>query len=328
MPNAPCAVVIALALAAAACTETFDAGRSSPHGKLPVDQRNPIVILNDHNADNWQGEYAVLLSNSGGPELVGIIIVTSPPWPDINANIVPWRNLVQAARQGGLTIPDPRPSLGGKLQRPASGVIDATQPNGSDGALFIVHESARLSLPYRPLVVVTGGPLTDVADAYLIDHSVTDRVVIVAALGRANATGASMGLPNGEMDPWADTIVTARFQYVQVSAYYDQLTDVPASSVINLPHNAFGDWIAAKQPDIWNDSLAADQVAVAAVGIPDFVVDIRHAAPVGPSEAGAKVGPDLADNSNASGWLVHQCNNAAATAKFWNLLNDPTTFAH
>src|SRR5204862_8265554 len=132
------------------------------------------------------------------------------------------------------------------------------------------------SLPYRPLVVATGGRLTDVADAYLIDKTVTDRVVVVSSLGTTTASGGAMASPNGEMDPWADAIVTARFRFVQVSAFYDQLTDVPASRVSQLPANPFGDWIAAKQPKIWDLPAAADQVAIMAVGVPDFAAAVRR----------------------------------------------------
>jgi len=50
------AVVIVLAIAAAGCTETYDAGANSPHGLLPVDERNPIVLVNDSDTTNvtWQ----------------------------------------------------------------------------------------------------------------------------------------------------------------------------------------------------------------------------------------------------------------------------------
>ncbi len=145
--------------------------------------------------------------------------------------------------------------------------MDDTTPNRSEGARLIVDTSTRLSLPYRPLVVVTGGRLTDVADAYLVDPTVTERVVVVSSLGKTSASGGAMAAPNGEMDPWADAIVTARFRFVQVSAYYDQLTDVPAARLSELPSNPFGSWIAAKQPKIWNLDEAADQVSIAAVGV-------------------------------------------------------------
>ena len=319
---------IVLAMVAAGCTETYSAGSNSPHGLLPVDERNPIVLVNDGESDNWQGEYAVLLANGGGPKIAGIIVDTGPNASVIDDNVAAWRKLVEAVRASGLrNIPDPIASIGDPLVRPSSGDIDATQANHSEGANRIIEAANDFSLPYRPLVVLTGGRLTDVADAYLIDPSVTKRVVVVSSLGSFTSTGGAMGPPNGEMDPWADTIVTSRFRYIQVSAFYDQLTDVPAARVSELPANAFGKWIAEKQAGIWNLPQAADQVAVAAVGIPSFALDVQSVSPVGPTEAGATTGPVLKDNPGAPGWLVRQSDGAAATARFWRLLLDPATFA-
>jgi hypothetical protein len=318
--------VSALALVAMSCTESRDLGSSVPHGRLPVDERNPIVLANDGAEDNWQGEYAILLASSGGPPLAGIIVNTSGPWPDLDANIAGWRGLVAAATASGLrNVPDPTASIGPPLVRPANGQIDDTAPNRSEGARLIVDASAGLSLPYRPLVVVTGGRLTDVADAYLVDRTVTERVVVVSSLGATTAAGAAMAAPNGEMDPWADAIVTARFRFVQVSAFYDQLTDVPTSRLSELPANPFGAWIAAKQPKIWTLQEAADQVAVVAVGVPSFASAVSRvsAATIG---AGATAGPDLVVNPNGTGWLVTQNASADATARFWDALLGPTTF--
>ena len=318
---------IALLVFAAGCSETLDAGSNRPHGLLPVDERNPLVVVNDGTTDNWGTEYAVLLANSGGSPLVGIIVGTSAPWPNLDTNVTGTRDLVAAASKSGLkNIPDPISSVGAVLSRPANGNIDATPANRSEGALFIVDAAKRFALPYRPLVVATGGRLTDVADAYLVDHSITERVVVVASLGRLSNTGATMGPPNGEMDPWADTIVTSRFRYVQVSAFYDQLQDVPASRLSQLPSNEFGAWIAAKQPNIWNLAEAADQVAVAAVGIPTFATEVERVAPGDSGDSGANAGPELAANANAPGWLVRQVSGDAAINRFWAALLNPNTF--
>jgi hypothetical protein len=321
------AVVVALALVAIACSESRNLGSSAPHGLLPVDERNPIVLANDGADDNWQGEYAVLLANSGGPKLAGIIVNTSSPWPDIDTNITGWRGLVTAARASGLRgIPDPTASIGAPLVRPASGQIDDTAPNRSEGARLIVEASTSLSLPYRPLVVATGGRLTDVADAYLIDHSVTDRVVVVSSLGTTTSSGGAMAAPNGEMDPWADAIVTAHFRFVQVSAYYDQLTDVPTARLSDLPANPLGSWIAAKQPMIWNLPVAADQVAVVAVGVPSFATTVERVSASALVGAGATAGPDLVTDPNGVAWLVAQSAGTEATGRFWQMLLDPKTF--
>jgi hypothetical protein len=312
---------------AAGCTEILDAGSSPPHGLLPVDERNPVVVVNDGTSDNWGTEYAVLLANGGGSPLVGIIVGTSGPWPSLDTNVAGARDLVAAAHQSGLkNIPDPIASIGDPLKRPSSGDIDETQANRSEGALFIVDVSKRMGLPYRPLVVATGGRLTDVADAYLVDHSVTERVVVVASLGSLSTSGAIMGAPNGEMDPWADTIVSTRFRYVQISAFYDQLTDVPASRLSELPTNPFGSWIAAKQPNIWSIPEAADQVAVAAVGIATFVTEVERVSPAESGNSGANEGPTLVNMPSAQGWLARQVTGRAATERFWSVLLDPATF--
>jgi len=311
------------------CSQTYDAGETRPHGLLPVDERNPIILTNDSVTDNWQGEYAILLANSGGPELAGIVVNANAPWPDLQTNVDGWRNLVAAARQSGLSsVPNPIASISVALKRPASGNIQDTKPNFSEGAVFILNTSARLSLPYRPVVVATGGRLTDVADAYLIDPSVSERVVVVSSLGALSGSGAAMANPNGEMDPWADTIVTENFRYVQVSAYYDQLSDLPTSRVAQLPSNAFGAWMAAKQPNIFNLAEASDQVAIAAVGLSKFAVAVARVSPVAPSAADSNMGPALAPNPNGRDWLVTQNNSALATARLWELLLDPATFAH
>jgi hypothetical protein len=239
-----------------------------------------------------------------------------------------WRGLVTAATASGLrNIPDPQSSTGPPLTRPASGQIKDTTPNRSEGAHTIVNLSASLSLPYRPLVVVTGGRLTDVADAYLLDETVTERVVVVSSIGSTTNTGGAMGNPNGEMDPWADAIVAAEFRFVQVSAFYDQTTDVPTSRLAELPANAFGDWIAAKQSSIFNLDQAADQVGVLAVGVSTFVTAVENVSSAGLIAAGATTGPNLVTAPPGPLLLVTQSDGVEATKRFWKLLTDPKTYS-
>ncbi|HSS39108.1 MAG TPA: hypothetical protein VLT58_10095 [Polyangia bacterium] len=320
---------LTVGLGAIGCVESRDLGSSVSHGKLPVDERNPVILANDSANENWQGEYAILLSAGGGPKLAGLIVNTSGPWPDIDANIAGWRGLVAAARASGIRdVPDPIASIGPPLVRPADGRFASTTPNRSEGARLIVDASTRLSLPYRPLVVVTGGRLTDVADAVLIDPTIVDRIVVVSSMGTVTATGGAMSNPNGEMDPWADAIVTGSLPFVQVSAYYDQFTlDVPASSVAQLPANPFGDWIAAKQPNIWTLAQSADQVGIIAVGVPGFAMTVERVAAASTVGPGASAGPDLATNMNGPGWLVTQSKSSVATARFWQILKDSSTYS-
>jgi hypothetical protein len=250
---------------------------------------------------------------------------TSPPSPNIDANLFGWTMMVKAARDSGLrNIPTPIRSVGAELVRPSDGNIDATVPNRSAGASFIVETSRQIIQQYnRPLVLVTGGRWTDVADAYLLDHTLPERVVVVSALGTVTSSGAEMGMPNGEMDRWADIIVTRKFSYIQVSAYYDQLTDVTPSILSQLPENPFTDWITSKQPNIWNDPPAADQVGVAAIAIPGFVSKVSRVTQKGLSSAN---NPTLIFDDAGANWLVTKCSGALATARFWQALLDPATF--
>ena len=120
-----------------------------------------------------------------------------------------------------------------------------------------------------------------------------------------------MSDPNGEMDPWADVIVTNRFRYVQVSAFYDQLMDVPSSLLSKLPDNAFGRWIQDKQSKVWDLPKAADQVAVLAVGVPSFAAAVDRVSAAATVAADATAGPELLSGPNGAGWLVRRCNGAS-----------------
>ncbi len=311
-----------ISLAVAACGGKLNAGSDEPHGALPVDERNPVVLCNDGWSDNWQGEYAMLFASTGSLTLAGIIINDGWPWTNLDENITGWRNMVAAATSSGLgNIPDPIASTGPSLVRPSDGNIDATKPNRSEGALFILDAAKRLSLPFRPLVVVTGGRPTDVADAYLMDHTLPERVVVVSALGWPNDNGASMGVPNGELDTWADTIVAQKFRFIQTSVYYDKAADVPASLLTQLPSNDFTDWIKAKQSKVEN---GYDQVAVQVVAMPSVIVSQSRVVQRGVDSDNY---PLLVNDPNGPDWLVTQSSSALATARFWQMLLAPTTFA-
>jgi hypothetical protein len=315
-----------LALAAASCGGTLDAGRNAPRGMLPVDERNPVILSNDNWSDNWMAEYAFLLADDGGPQIVAITVCASNYWPDLNANVAGWTEFVSVARASGLgNVPDITASAGAPLTRPDDGQIDSTLPNRSPGAQRIIDLSRKLARPSRPLVVLVGTQLTDVADAYLIDPSVAERVVVVAELGSLELPKALMTGPNGDLDPWADWIVAQRFRYVQVSAVYDQTGDVTAADLRRLPEGPLGQWIAEKQPDISPLRVAADQVAVLAVALPEFVTAVQRAAPDISAGFGSPPGqgPPLVPDAGGNAWVVTQIAAPLARSQLWRLLLEP-----
>jgi hypothetical protein len=320
------ASVLAL-LAVGGCTETLDAGHSRQHGMLPVDERNPVILYQDDWSGDWLGEYAMLLANSGGPPLAGIVVNASRFWPILSQNASGWKDEIAAARASGLkNIPAVTASAGTQLARPLNGDIDATRPNHSAGAQLIVDVSRQLSTPWRPVVVVSATSLTDIADAYLLDHTVVDRVVVVAALGIFVEPNGTMGGPNGDMDPWADWIVTQRFRYVQVSVYYDQVGDVTMSQLSSLPLNALGNWISRKVPNIIKVPTASDQIALLAVALPRFVVGVTRASPDISTGFDPMQGPLLVPDPHGNAWVVTQIAGPLAAARLWQMLLDPHTF--
>ncbi len=320
--------VAALFCLSLACEDvSLDAGRDHPHGLLPIDERNPIILNNDNLDDNWQGVYALLFANAGSPPLAGIVINDSGYVADTNKSISDWKALVSAARKSGMRdLPDPLLSLVPALARPSDGDIDATPFTPSSGARLIVDTSARLALPYRPVVVVTGTRLTEVAVAYLMDRTVVDRVVVVSAVGSTSGSRGVMGPPNGDLDPWADWIVASKFRYVQSSVRYDQTADVTAAQVGSLPKNPFGDFIAGLQPIVEGITERADQVSILAAALPKFVVSVTRVAIDPAATFSTTAGPNLVPTPNARGWLVTGINAEVARVRLWEMLNDPKTF--
>ena len=319
--------VLLVGLLGAACGNVdLDAGSDQPHGPLPVDQHDPLILNNDGARDNWQGEFAMTLASSGQIELAGIVVDASSIYPSLADNLAAWQAMANAARGSGMRgIPDPIASAGRPLERPASGDIDATTPNGSDGARLIVDTSARLAAAARQVVVATGGRLTDLADAYLLDHSVADRVVVVASSGQTDGQTISTGWPNGDLDPWATTIVVAKFRYVQVNAYYAQEDDIPRARVAQLPRNPFGAWMASKLGDILGLDEATDQNSVIASAMPTFSLDVLRASATDATPDAGQA-PVITAGTPGRVWSVSRGDNAGATARFWQMLQDPSTF--
>ncbi|HEY8925158.1 MAG TPA: hypothetical protein VIU64_12310 [Polyangia bacterium] len=323
------ALVFGATLAGIGCGGTLDAGHDGQHGLLPVDDRNPVLILQDDWSGDWLPELAVMYAGTGRLTVAGVVVNSTPYWPDLAANTTGWMNLMDAARSSGLTNLPPIISTTGKpLTRPSNGLIESTKPNNSEGAQAIVSLSRQLSQPFRPLVVVSGTSLTELADAYLVDPTVAERVVVVAALGSYKAPNGELGLPNGDLDPWAAWIVSQKYRFIQVGTYYDQTTDVTADQVAssNLPPNQLGNLMAKKQPRILTSLSACDQVALLSVAVPKFVLEaVKVSADVSAGFDETK-GTTLVPDEKGNDMVVTKIQGPTARVELWGMLMDPHTF--
>jgi len=310
-----------VALALAGCGGKLDAGYDVLHGSLPVDERSAVVMVNDGAHDNWQGEYAALLASTGQLKLVGLVVNANAEYPSVETNVLGYRQMLRAARDSGLQhLPDATASIAPALIRPESGVLEDTVPNRSEGARIILDASAAYGTAVHPLAIATGGALTDVADAYLLDPTLADRAVVVASLGQTSGAGAQTLDPNGIRDSWATAIVTSRMRYVQVNGYYDQLLDVPETRATELPNNPFGRWMADKRGDILNLIHACDQISVLAVALPWFALDVVRMRP------DADRPTLLVADAGGSIWHVAEIDSTRARDEIWARLKAPATF--
>jgi hypothetical protein len=319
-------VALCLALqTAAGCDGNLDAGRNVPTGPLSLGVHSPVILDNDSWSDNWAGEDAVLLANSNAMTLAGIIVNASKYWPDMALNLAGWTRLVEIARTSGLrNIPDVTVGASTTLKVPADKKIDNTVPLRTAGAQLIVDLSQRLYLPGQPLLVITGSQLTNLADAYLIDPTVVDRVIVVSSLGLHMDPKTVMTGPNGDLDPWADWIVAQRFRYIQIAVRYDQAADVTETDRPSLPKNGFGAWMAQKLPRLSTNNAAADQLAVLAAVLPKFVTEVKRSAP--DTSAGFNSppgqGPPLLPSSTGDAWVVTQVEASMARKHLWEMLRN------
>src|SRR5206468_9200408 len=88
--------------------------------------------------------------------------------------------LIDKARRSGMhRLPDVAagPSVSLTSRRPASGRIEDTPPFGTEGSWLIVTEARKASTT-RPLVIVMGGQATAPVDAYLLDPTIADKMVL------------------------------------------------------------------------------------------------------------------------------------------------------
>ena len=313
--------VAAIGFALSGCSAELDAGHDEPHGPLPVDERSAVVMINDGALDNWQGEDAALLDATGQIDLVGLVVNKNAEYPSLETNVDQYRQMLSAARDSGMAhLPDAIASVAPALVRPDSGLIEDTTPNRSEGARFILQAAAQYARPEHPLAIATGGALTDVADAYLLDASVAERVVVVASLGRTRGTGAIADDPNGTRDSWATVIVLTRMAYVQVNGYYDQLLDLPEERVSQLPDNAFGRWLAQKRSSILGLVQACDQVSVLSIAWPWFASDVTR------MQLQDLEALTLSPHVDGPIWHVASTDSQRARTELWSRLASPETW--
>ncbi|MEY2539365.1 MAG: hypothetical protein QOG67_3105 [Verrucomicrobiota bacterium] len=225
----------------------FGCGSRHPVG-LPYGASNPVIYDNDSAVDVYTDEYLLALSSLGEIQLKGMLTSSSiapdnrfVQVEDYEKEVHNRENLARAAKASGFrNVPTPVRGPKGQLFKPGSGKIEDTKSIGSEGSHLIVAE-ARKATPQRPLVIIAGGPLTAAADAYLLDPSIADKMIVAWFC----IQNYDMGNYNGWADAWAAYIVLQKLKLVQFGmvppprVLKSQLLDLPASPLRDFMYQAY-----------------------------------------------------------------------------------------
>ena len=232
-------------------------------GGLEIDgvgRDNPLIYDNDWWADTPDKNYLWAKAALGQADLRGNI-VTRDMWDWQNGGLYTLqqglddaRKSIAIARRSGLkNIPDAVAGCEKAFDRPASGKIEDTKIVPNQGSDLIVAE-AKKATPEKPLLVFVGGPLNTVANACLIDPSITERMIVFMT----DLCGY-----NGK-DPWANTIVASRCKLINYGAHVwwpqrPQRPVMPLDRFADLPQNEMTKDVYRMAKWFWDRSTKKDR---------------------------------------------------------------------
>jgi hypothetical protein len=292
---------------------------------LPYDNTNPVIYDNDFTNDyvDW---YLMALATAGDIKYIGISTSSSVapynehvPANRLAADVAKRREIVRRGRNSGFRhVPDPIPGTKGNLIKPASGKIEDTRPIGSPGSRRIVEQAGKAT-PAKPLVVCVGGPLTVVADAYLLDNSIADKVV-VAWLDNHNKGMTGF---NGWSDGWAAFIVLEKIRLVQFTVQSRPFPRVTKSRLRTLPDNEAREYMLALKTDVVAPEGDADGPPAISLMRPDYVKSARRVSFGGWTTRHGHEMPMFRDDPSGRAIVVTSVDRKVATEEWWRAMTNP-----
>lgn len=297
--------------------------------ELPYDNTNPLIYIKDEAINCYTDEYVMALASAGDIHLVGMITSSSVApynqWvtsEDYERFVLQRAEGIRHARNSGFqNVPDPVRGPKGHLEKPASGKIEDTRAIGSDGSWLIVNQAKRATRE-RPLLLVCCTALTAAADAYLLDSSVADKLVVAWLGGSEN----DMADYDGWSDGWAAFIVLHKLRLVQFPAWQAD-PRVHKSRLTELPDTELRQWMIDKQhPNGSPGSRDADAPPMISVIRKDYAlrgkkVSFSHWITNNGHEL-----PVLKSDKNGRTLVVTCASRDVATEAWWKALKNPAAY--
>ncbi len=188
------------------------------------------IIDNDILDDAHTVEVALAGGSSGLMNLKAITISRWVPYEKKWNAVVQqgWGAMIRTAaiKDGFANVPPiyPGVAIGTTFDQriPSSGRIEDTKPFKTPAGYAIVAE-AKTCTDRNPLVVIVGGRATTVADAYLIDPSIAEKVIVAEYLDYLHGGDGHLPGYNVHEDMWAANIVLKHFRVI--AAYSARIYD-------------------------------------------------------------------------------------------------------
>jgi hypothetical protein len=297
-----------------------------PPARIPYDHTHPIICDNDSAEDAYTDELLMALHTAGRIDLRGII-TTVGGWEEdglSNAFLAAHSSsakekLVAKAWRSGMTgVPWPVPGSLKEVVAPKTGRVEDTVPNRSPGAELIVAEAHRATAE-KPLVIVTGGPASTIADAFLLDPTIKDRV-IVAWNGSDNWNG------NAKPFLWATEIVLRNFTCVLFDSVGESAqASVDKLSLSILPDTELRQFMIDKELPHVHLPGGHDGDAIPAFPLvtSNYVLEIHRYRWSGRNKSGS---PILRKDASGNLWRVVRASSQVATNAWWSTMMNPASW--
>ena len=306
-----------LCLSAAGCTDNTVT-------ELPYDNSNPVFYDNDW-ANDYIDWYLMALASAGDIQYLGISTSSSiPPYnrhmveSDLAMQRINRVTNVTVGRASGLQhIPDPVAGTSGHLLRPASDIIEDTKVLPSPGSEQIIA-AAHAAQAEKPLVVIVGGPLTTVANAWLMDHTIADKLIVAWV---DNYNHGMTGF-NGWSDGWAAYIVLEQLRLVQFTAVGKPFAQVPKDLLSALPASPARKRMLESEPDILDSQGDVDGPPAIPLMRSDYVLTAKRVSFGGWKERDGHQMPLFRDNPDGRAIVVTKANRDVATQEWWRAIRN------
>lgn len=204
-----------------------------------MDAGNPVILDNEIWSNGIEDEYIWAKASLGLLNLRGNVITQDMGGlqkTTIAEQIKKCREDMRYAKLAGMiNLVEPVAGAATRLVLPPSGRIEDLQATPSAGSDLIVAE-ARKATPEKPLIVVVGGPMTTVAQAYLTDPTIATRMVVA---------GIYSFTING-FDSTANYVVSKKCRFVEWGLGYVWGGTIDTMRVLAIPPSIMGQKIRAQ----------------------------------------------------------------------------------